>query len=223
MLGRPLFLLNLKTYPAAMGAGADRLATLLFARAGEAGIPATVAAAAADLGRLSALQRGPILGQHIDSMEAGAHTGFQVAESLSAVGARGSLVNHSEHPIPTGAVGAAVDRLRSLGLASVVCAATPERARRLCAFHPDYLAIEPPELIGGSVSVSEARPELIARAAAIVAEHSPGTGLLCGAGVRRRSDVRRALDLGAVGILVASAVATAPDPVPVVGDLLSGF
>lgn len=159
----------------------------------------------------------------MDPAEPGAHTGQVVAESLAASGARGSLVNHSERPLSEEDTGRAVERLRAIALTAVVCARDVAAARSLARFRPPYLAIEPPELIGGQRSVSTARPEVITGAVEAVHAVSPETLVLCGAGVHDRSDVRLALELGSHGILVASAVTKAPEPGRALVELLAGF
>jgi len=163
------------------------------------------------------------LAQHVDAVEAGATTGFVPVAALEAVGARGSLVNHSEHPLPEPTVGDVVARLAGARLAAVVCARDARVAGRLAAFRPPYLAIEPPELIGGDRAVSTAKPEVVVAGVRSVAAVSPGTRVLCGAGIRSRADVRRAVELGAQGVLVASAVALAERPRAALEELLAGF
>ncbi len=199
------------------------MARLLESLGAASGVPVAIAPALPDVSRLAATVGIPVLGQHVDPFEPGPHTGFVTAESLAASGARGSLVNHSEHPLTRPEIEQAVRRLAALGLAAVVCAGDVEPARVLAELTPPYLAVEPPELIGGDVSVSTARPEVISRTADTVHTVSPTTQVLCGAGVHGRSDVERALELGSEGILVASAVARAKDPRSVIEDLLSGF
>ncbi len=132
-------------------------------------------------------------------------------------------MNHSERPLPKAEVGWTVSRLRGLGLAAVVCAKDAEDAASLAEFRPHYLAVEPPELIGGKVSVSQARPEVIADSVRGVHSVSPETHVLCGAGVHDRRDVARALELGSEGVLVASAVTRAMDPAAALAELLAGY
>jgi triosephosphate isomerase (TIM) len=105
----------------------------------------------------------------------------------------------------------------------IVCAGTPEEAEELAHFQPPFLAIEPPELIGGDVSVSTAQPEVIRGTVDRVRRVAPDTYVLCGAGIHHRSDVAAALDLGSQGILVASAVAKSADPEQAIAELLAGF
>jgi len=88
---------------------------------------------------------------------------------------------------------------------------------------PDYIAIEPPELIGGEISVSKARPEVISDTVKLVKKANPDVGVLCGAGVQDGGDVRKAAELGSSGILVASAVVKSPEPGKVIEGLVKGF
>ncbi|MCI4365717.1 MAG: triose-phosphate isomerase [Thermoplasmata archaeon] len=222
-LGRPLLLLNLKVYPGSLGPAAERVARYLEELGRAAGVSVAIAPATPDLGRVAAAVEIPVLAQHVDPMSPGAHTGFVPAESIAAAGGRGSLVNHSEHPIRPALVAAVVTRLGEAGLAAVVCAPTPPVARRLARYGAPYLAIEPPELIGGDRAVSTARPEVITETVESVRAVAPSTSVLCGAGVHRSADVRRALELGARGILVASAVTRAPSPRAAIEELLAGF
>jgi triosephosphate isomerase (TIM) len=117
----------------------------------------------------------------------------------------------------------AAGRLELLGLAAVVCAQSVEQARALASVRPPFLAVEPPELIGGDRAVSTARPEVVSETVAAVRSVAPATRVLCGAGVHDRRDVRRALELGSAGVLVASAVARAADPRAAIAELLAGF
>ena len=222
-LGTPLFILNLKAYPDALGPGAERIGRELARRGRAARVRVALAPSGPDLAWLAHRLPIPILAQHADPVDAGARTGAMVPESIGAAGAAGSLVNHSERPLTDTQVGEAVRRLGSLGLVAVVCAPNVRAARRLARFRPPYLAVEPPELIGGDVSVSSARPQVISGTVDAVRSVSAGTRVLCGAGIHDRTDVRRALELGAEGILVASAITRAPHPGRAIDELLAGF
>jgi triosephosphate isomerase (TIM) len=222
-LGAPLLVVNLKAYPSALGPAATRIGRLLEGQAARAGVAAAICPSAADLGRLAGELGLSVLAQHADPEPAGAHTGRVVAESIRAAGVRGSLVNHSERPLPPETALQVVGRLDGLGLVPVVCARDVTEARLLASARPAYLAVEPPELIGGEVSVSAARPGLVADTVAAVHAISPETVVLCGAGVHTGSDVRAALALGTEGVLVASAVARAGDPASAIDELLRGF
>jgi triosephosphate isomerase len=188
-----------------------------------AGVPVAIAPATPDLARVAAAVGIPVLAQHVDPIDAGAFTGFVPPEAIRASGAWGSLLNHSEHPVPLVDVRDSVRRLSTLGLVAVVCARDVSAARRLARAHPRYLAVEPPELIGGDRAVSTARPEVVSGSVDAVRAVAPGTRVLCGAGVHDRRDVRRALELGSAGILVSSAVTRAADARAALEELLAGI
>lgn len=152
----------------------------------------------------------PILAQHVDDAGIGGTTGFVVPEMLRESGVRGSLINHSEHRVSTTIVERLVQKMRELGMISIVCVRDEGEAGRYAMFNPDYIAIEPPELIGSGRAISKERPDLITGAGkAIGADRH--TGLLCGAGIVSGVDVARAVDLGAKGVLVASGIVKAAD------------
>jgi len=220
----PLLLINFKAYDSSIGKNAERLAEQILMAKAEAKAKVTVAIAVqpTDIFRLKRV-RLPTLSQHADPITVGAHTGHILPEAVKEAGAIGSLVNHSECQIPLVRIGSTVQRLRSIDLQSVVCANTPEIAESVAKFEPDFIAIEPPELIGGDISVSKANPEVITNTIRRVHSIHPSLPVLCGAGVKDHEDVRIAMQLGAAGILVASGVTKAKDPKAAVADLLSGF
>ena len=223
-LGTPLFLLNLKSYPTSLGKAAMEIASQLQAIGESLGVAVAVAPSSSLLYAMSQALSMPVLAQHVDPFPPGARTGFLIPEALVAAQVRGSLVNHSEHQVPSESVSAISRMLKEAGLTTVVCAGNLAQARALAGeCQPPYLAIEPPELIGGNISVSVAKPEIVSGAVAAVREVAPHTKVLCGAGIRSGEDVRKALELGAEGILVSSAVAASKDPDGAVRELMGGF
>ena len=89
---------------------------------------------------------------------------------------------------------------------SILCVKDVAEARRYAKINPDYIAIEPPELIGSGKAVSTEKPELITKAAVAVKSARNKTKLLCGAGIVSGEDVSKAVELGSKGILVASGI-----------------
>ena len=89
---------------------------------------------------------------------------------------------------------------------SIVCVKDVAEARKYAKLNPDYIAIEPPELIGSGKAVSTEKPELITKAAEAVKSAKNNTKLLCGAGIVSGDDVAKAIELGSKGILVASGI-----------------
>ena len=148
----------------------------------------------------------PILSQHVDVSNIGSTTGFVVPELLKKSGVSGSLINHSEHRISSKDIAYLVSKLRSLKMISILCVKDVAEAKKYSKLNPDYIAIEPPELIGSGKAVSKEKPDLIIRAVNAVKNTGSKTKLLCGAGIVSGEDVLKASELGSQGILVASGI-----------------
>jgi triosephosphate isomerase len=153
----------------------------------------------------------PILAQHIDVSKVGSTTGFVIPELLKKSKVKGSLINHSEHRISSKEIEKLVLKLKELKMISILCVKDIAEVKKYVKLNPDYIAIEPPELIGSGKAVSKEKPELIAKAASIVNNSKNKTKLLCGAGIVSGEDVAKAIELGSKGILVASGIIKAKD------------
>ena len=152
----------------------------------------------------------PIVSQHVDDSTIGATTGFIIPEILKSYGAVGSIINHSEHKIEHSQIKNLVKRLRDLDMISIVCADDMDEVEAISRFSPDYLAIEPPELIGKGIAVSKANPSIIKDSVGLVKQISSTVRVLCGAGIVDKNDIETALELGSEGILISSGVVKAP-------------
>ena len=148
----------------------------------------------------------PILAQHIDDSKVGSTTGFVIPELLKKSKVSGSLINHSEHRISSKEITKLVSKLKKLKMISVLCVKNVSEARKYARLNPNYIAIEPPELIGSGKAVSKEKPGLITKAADAVKSAKNNTKLLCGAGIVSGEDVAKAIELGSKGILVASGI-----------------
>ena len=153
----------------------------------------------------------PILAQHIDDSKVGSTTGFVIPELLKKSKVSGSLINHSEHRISSKEIVKLVSKLKKLKMISVLCVKNVSEARKYAKLNPNYIAIEPPELIGSGKAVSKEKPVLIIKASDAVKSAKNNTRLLCGAGIVSGEDVAKAIELGSKGILVASGIIKAKD------------
>lgn len=221
----PQIILNAKVYSQVEGAGSVGLAHVCEEAAEEAGIVIGLAPPQVELARVAGLglRRVAVFAQHTDPLVPGSGTGWTTAEAVRAAGAVGSLLNHAEHKVPHDQVRTTLERLRGLGLESLVCADGMTETEALAPLRPTYLAVEPPELIGGDVSVTTADPAIVRDAAAAVRDLSAETLPLCGAGVKTGRDVAAALELGAHGVLLASGVVKHEKPLWALRDLCSGL
>ncbi|MDD9953006.1 MAG: triose-phosphate isomerase [Candidatus Woesearchaeota archaeon] len=201
---KPVIIINFKTYPAATGKQAVKLAALCEQMGRDFDVDVRVAVQATDIYHVAEAVSIPVYAQHVDPVEAGKTTGWTTVGAIKAAGASGSLVNHAEHQLDTAHIKVAVAQLRKAKLDACVCAESIERLHELNDVKPTFLCVEPPELIGGDVSVSVANPEIIKHAV-----HAAQYPLLVGAGVKKHKDVDIALELGAQGVLLASGIVCA--------------
>ena len=219
----PVILVNFKAYPEALGSRGVALAKVCAEVADRSGASIVVAPAATDVARIAHEVRIPVFVQHVDAVESGAHTGWLPPEAAVEAGAAGTLLNHSERRTSVSELGAVIPRCDALGLEVVCCASTVSEAEAIATLSPPYVAIEPPELIGGTISVTKAKPGIISGAVERIRSANPKVDVLCGAGVRTGRDVARAIELGTVGVLLSSGVVKARDPKKALADLAKGL
>lgn len=217
-----VIVVNFKTYSQATGERAVRLARTCEKVAKDTGIDVFVAVQNVDIFHVSKEVSIPVYAEHVDPVEYGAHTGKDLPEALVENGAAGVVINHSEDQDELKDIEESIKRAGRIGLKTIVCAPTADSSEAIAAFGPDFVAVEPPELIGGDVSVSKARPELISETVKKVHDIDRSIPVLCGAGIKDHEDVRIALELGCEGILIASGVTKAEDPEKALLDLAKG-
>ncbi len=214
----PIIISNFKAYREATGASAVDLAKKQEVLANELGVNFAVAGQAMDLAMLAASVSIPVFAQHVDGVGFGPYTGAVPVEIAHNLGVDGAILNHSEKRISDAAIERAIEDLKEHNMISLVCAENVEEGHKFAEMGADFVAIEPPELIGGNISVSTAQPELITEAVERI-----GAGkVIVGAGIKTGQDVETALKLGAVGILVASGVVCAEKPEAALRDLATG-
>ncbi len=219
----PMIVLNFKTYTDILGKRGWDLAQRFAGIADETGASIVLCPATPDLAHVAKLVHIPVFSQHVDAVEPGQTTGWMPPETLLEAGAAGTLINHSERKVAWEEMAKSVPRCRELGLEVIACADDVVEAETLAKLSPEYIAIEPPELIGGDVSVTTANPEIITKAVDRIRAANPKVTVLCGAGVKTRKDVARALELGTSGVLLASGVVKAKDPEKALRDLVKGL
>jgi triosephosphate isomerase len=159
----------------------------------------------------------------LDDADIGSSTGYFIPEIAKSYGSKGSLINHSEHRVNANSISNLVRRLKDLKLISIVCARTPAEVAEVAKFDPDFVAIEPPELIGSGKAISKEAPQIISSSLKSVNDNSDLARMVCGAGIVDKSDVTKALQLGASGILVASGIIKSVAWEQKISELASAF
>jgi triosephosphate isomerase len=208
----PLILVNLKTYEEGLGDKAVRLAKIAQEVSESTGVCVALSPQTVDIRSVIEAVEIPIFAQHVDPVSYGKFTGHTSPEAVAAAGGVGTLINHSERKLHLEIIGATIERAREAGLLQVVCVDTVEKGMAVAPFNPNVIAIEPPELIGTGIPVSQAKPEIVSEAVKSVNRINPAVKVLCGAGITSGEDVSAALFLGSEGVLVASGVVKADDP-----------
>ena len=118
-------------------------------------------------------------------------------------------------------IDAVVEKTKDLELTSVLCTNNVKTSAAAASFNPDYIAIEPPELIGTGIPVSQANPEIVENTVNEIHKINKEINVLCGAGISTGEDMKAALELGSQGVLLASGIIKADDQKQALLDLVS--
>lgn len=213
-----MIVVNFKTYKEATGYKAINLARICKRVQEDCGVRIVAVPQIADL-RNCVETGADCWVQHIDPAEQGKNTGWIVREDVEQAGAMGTLLNHSEHKLSPEILGQTMAMIGGLAFEACVCAGGVEEAVRMVELIPDYIAYEPPELIGSrDKSVATEKPEMIQEVVKAVT-----VPILVGAGIHSPEDVKTALKLGAKGVLLATDVVLAEAPEKELRELALAF
>lgn len=216
----PAVVVNFKAYREVDGEGSLALAKICEQVSSENGVTIAVCPPMVELGTVARAVSIPVFSQNADSHAPGSATGWVTASMIKSTGAVGTLINHSEHRFANNVIEESVELCKADDLITMVCAESVKKAKEVAAFVPDFIAVEPPELIGGDISVTTANPLIIEDTVNTVKDVNKTISVLCGAGVKTGDDVRKAVELGADGVLLASGVVKAKDPKAALLDLI---
>lgn len=220
-MNTPIVILNYKTYLESSGENALELARALKSASEESGITMVAAPQAADIYRIQDQISLPIFAQHIDPITPGGHTGSNLIETLIEAGISGSLINHSENRMKLADIDEVIQLCKQNDIESCVCTNNIATSKAIATFSPDVVAVEPPELIGTGIPVSQAQPEVVEDSVKGVKSINKKIKVLCGAGISTGDDMKAAMDLGADGVLLASGIVKAENPKEALLDLVS--
>ena len=218
-----MIFVNYKTYEEGTGQRAVELTKIFESVAHETQVKIIPVVQALDIKEVVSSSILEVWAQKVDAVEFGAHTGSVIPEAVLEDGAMGTFLNHSETKFESFEdLGKASDRAKEVGLKTLIFAKDLEELKNICSLTPNYIAYEPPELIGSATtSVAQAKPEIIKSAYEIA--KIAAIPLIVGAGVHSDNDVRKCLELGAVGVAVASDIMKSEDPRKELLNLTNGF
>ena len=216
-----MIVLNLKTYLEGTGENSVKIAQACKDVSDDSGIDIAVAPQFCDIYRIASQVDIPVYSQHLDSVGAGSFTGHAFSRCIKDAGAVGTLINHSERRLTLAGIDASVQAAKKTGLATIVCTNNVPTSAAAAALSPDYVAVEPPELIGSGIPVSKADPAVVTGSVEAILKVNPAVKVLCGAGISKGEDLAAALELGSVGVLLASGIVKAPNPKLALEELVS--
>lgn len=206
---KPIIIINLKTYK--QGKEVIKLAKQIS----KIDKNIIIGVQPTDIYEINKAVNNPVYSQHVDFQKPGKNTGFILPEAVKVDGARGVFLNHSEHKLKFKVLKQTVERCSELGLKTLIFANGIKEAKKIKKLAPDYIIIEPPELVGGKVSVSKAHPGLIKKI-----KEKLGYPFIVGAGIKTNNDLEIAMKLGAKGIALSSGITKVRDPVKKLKQLI---
>jgi triosephosphate isomerase len=218
-----VLIVNLKNYLETAGDNTIKIAKDAENVSNETGVEIIIAPPQPSVALIVKTTRLKVISQHIDLEKAGATTGYYIAEMIEKIGAIGSLINHSEHGLEIAKIGRLIEKLKELRLKSFVCSKSITELKEIISFEPDFIAIEPPELIGSKKSISSENPSLIKECYKLIQKENQHIQLICGAGINTKKDIEIALENGAQGILVSSSITKAENWYNKILELASSF
>ncbi|RAP45383.1 MAG: triose-phosphate isomerase [Methanosphaera sp. rholeuAM6] len=217
----PIIILNYKTYIESTGKNAVQLSKYVQEASEESGISMAIAPQAVDIYPIIKEVNIPVYSQHMDAITPGGHTGSTLAEAIKETGATGTLINHSEQRLTLADIDTIVEKTKQLELTSILCTNNVKTSAAVASFNPDYIAIEPPELIGTGIPVSQANPEIVENTVKEIHKINKNINVLCGAGISTGEDMKAAIELGTQGVLLASGIIKADNQKQALLDLVS--
>lgn len=218
-----MIFINYKTYEEGSGEKALLLTKKLEEVAHESQVKIIPVVQAIDAEMVLSFTTLEVWIQHVDPFNYGSHTGWVIPEEVAKIGISGVFLNHSEHKFSDfESLKIANEKAKEVNLKTLIFAGNLEELKSVITLKPTFVAYEPPELIGSvDTSVARSQPEIISQASEIA--RISGEPLVVGAGVSSMEDIRKSLELGAVGVALATAVVKAPDPKAKLLELVEGF
>jgi triosephosphate isomerase (TIM) len=161
-----------------------------------------------------------IFAQHMDPLPIGRGVGSILPEAVKEAGAKGVLLNHAEKPLPLDVIEQTIRRADEVGLATLVCADSYQKAEAIARMNPNIILAESPELIGVGKRSQEDQAA-ITTMNEVVWRINPAIKVLHGAGISNGQDVYAIIAAGAQATGSTSGIIKAKDPFGMVEEMIS--
>lgn len=159
-----------------------------------------------------------VFAPHMDPLMMGRGLADILPESLVAAGAEGVMLNHCEKPLAFSVLRRTIQRAKSVGLLTIVCADSTAEATAIANLSPDIIVAEPSELIGTGKTSSE---EYVNESTKAIRSINPNILILQGAGISSAQDVYDVILNGAEATGSSSGVVNAPDRAVMANEMIS--
>jgi len=161
-----------------------------------------------------------VIAQHADPQDSNRATGYNTLKALKGAGAKGTLINHSEHPLKIQDIYKTLLLSKKLKMKGIVCTSNLRGMKSILTtlkLKPYAIAFEDSKLMGTGKSITKYESQDIKKFVAIMKKMKIIP--VCGAGISKAEDVQQAYKLGCKGVLIASAIANVKNPVPLLKEL----
>ncbi len=161
-----------------------------------------------------------VFAQHMDAVTVGRGAGAVLPEAIKEAGAVGVMLNHCERPLTLAQISQTIQRADEVGLATMVCADSPQEAAAIAQLAPNIILAEPPALIGSSGDVMDQMRPFVRDTLQWVKQINPDIAVMCSAGIKTAEDVSAMMALGVDATGSSSGILKAPDPVAVMEAMI---
>lgn len=228
-------ILNFKTYPQSTGKESVQFARIVANAQQQTDVQIIICPQLTDLYRIKQELPGVMCwAQHVDPLPAGRNTGWITPLAIKDAGASGALVNHSEHSLLDEMVVHTLDAMGEEKLQTCVCIPNERTIKGIQNAYrkmesetelriPNFIAYEPPELIGGDFSAVDSEEYARPTQEALGAIKAFGSIPLLGAGIKNPDDITQAVEMGYEGVLIASGFIKSGDPAHFLQRVLDAF
>ncbi len=215
----PRLLINFKNYKNSTGFNALKLANLIEKVSIQKNFVIGICVNALELKDVLRKVNIPVFLQHCDYNSFGAHTGAIVPELVKESLASGVLLNHIEKKLSEDVLIKTVQRCKSIGLKTLICVENIEMIKKILSFSPDMLLVEHFDSLGSCVSITEKMPDFIKERAELIGRDN----FMIGAGISKGTHIKKALKMGAYGVIVSSSVVNAKSQKEKLIELVDAF
>lgn len=160
-----------------------------------------------------------LVAQNVVSKFTPQSTGNVTPDILLDLNIRYSFFNHSENRVEKELLHDDILEIQKRGVKLIVCCESISESKDLLKVNPFGIAYEPKELIGGDYSVTNRSDEV----KQFIDETRNFTTSFIGAGIQAGGDIKKGLELGAEGFLIASSFVKAEDHGSKIREFLKPF